>query len=605
MTSRESNESGPASEELKESYHWGQDPRKDAWYTAFFIENHLDYFTYPDHVASAEQVRFMVYTEANERYYPCSDSMFWCIIKRENTPFLMKKYEEVLQNILQLVELQIEDESEKSYLKGLLEIKYQHETRDAIMIPSRLEKRLIKIYIKRTQIEDPLLNKKTERNRRASRVLHSEEFQIALDRMDESILKSSAAGLDQIRKRVEYLKLRRLFALSVEEAIWDADSMAQFTEEDYLRILSRRIRGDGVVALWQFLGVGESGEQGKPSPKKVLWLADEAGEIMVDLAIIHYLALLGHKIIIAFKDGPWFTKVNFFDLETDEHLSGEIEGALLIKEKNLAKNELVDILKKDKPVMAISDGTQEATNLLMTSTTFARTFKEVDGIISKGREQRRRFFETRFRFTQDIFSIAKDEKGYPSIWFKPKHPEASKFSIDDLEGKAQAIMSQMEEAKNNGMSVMFYSGIIGSMPGKEPIAKQIMSTFVQLMKEQSAGAFIINPSEHSEPGMDADDLMFMWEIVQRSGLIEIWRFQTNEDILKAFDLMGIKVPPEWVGKDATFSTGCTKEMKIALEVQKEHPEMQIIGPSQEKFLRRQEYGIGKMYDSRLDEITLP
>jgi len=94
----------------------------------------------------------------------------------------------------------------------------------------------------------------------------------------------------------------------------------------------------------------------------------------------------------------------------------------------------------------------------------------------------------------------------------------------------------------------------------------------------------------------------MWEIVQRSGLIDIWRFQTYDDILKAFQIMEIKVPPEWVGKDATFSTGCTKEMKIATEVQRERPEMQIIGPSQEKFLRRQEYGIGKMYDRRLDEI---
>ena len=152
--------------------------------------------------------------------------------------------------------------------------------------------------------------------------------------------------------------------------------------------------------------------------------------------------------------------------------------------------------------------------------------------------------------------------------------------------------------------IIFYSGIIGSIPGKEAVAKKIMSTFVEFIKEQSAKTFIINPSEHSEPGMDADDLMFMWEIVQRSGLIDIWRFQTYEDILQTFRLMKIKVPPEWVGKDATFSTGCTKEMKIALDVQREHPEMQVIGPSQEKFLRRQEYGIGKMYDRRLKDICL-
>jgi hypothetical protein len=43
-------------------------------------------------------------------------------------------------------------------------------------------------------------------------------------------------------------------------------------------------------------------------------------------------------------------------------------------------------------------------------------------------------------------------------------------------------------------------------------------------------------------------------------------------------------------------------MRIAIEVQKKHPEMQIIGPSKEKFMRRDEYGIGKMYDRRFSEI---
>ena len=113
-----------------------------------------------------------------------------------------------------------------------------------------------------------------------------------------------------------------------------------------------------------------------------------------------------------------------------------------------------------------------------------------------------------------------------------------------------------------------------------------MSVFVELLKNQAPQTFIINPSEYFEPGMDADDLMYMWEIVQRSGYIDTWRFQTTEDIIRAFQILGKKVPPEWVGKDATYSTGCTKEMRIALEVQNKFPEMQISGPSREKFMRR-------------------
>ena len=591
---------------LEHPYQPGQDPIRDAWYTTFFIENHLDYYAYPDSVAPPEQVRFMVYTEENERYYPCSDRMFGTIMRREKSRFLHEKYEEVLHRILGLIDQQIEDKLDKTFLKSLIKTKSQHETRDGLMIPSRLEKRLLKIYIDRTQIEDPYLCEKTQRNTRAFQVLNSEAFQKALNHVDDAVLLSSPVSLNEIKKRVDYLKLRRLFTLSVKSALWETDDISQYTVEDYLRLFSRPLTGNGVEPLWQFLRVQrEEGASGVPRSKKILWLADEAGEVIVDLAIIRYLAQLGHKIIVAFKDGPLFTKVDFYDAQEDEKLCKELEGALLIKEKGLGKNELVNILKSDKNIMAISDGTRENLNLLLASTTFARVFKEVDGVICKGADQRRRFFDTHFRFTQDIYSIAEDENGSASICYKARHHAVIKFSHKDLEKKAQAIISQMEAAKQKGMTVIFYSGIIGSIPGKITMAKKIMSTHTQYLKEQSASTFIINPSEHYEPGMDADDLMYMWEIVQRSGLIDIWRFQAYDDIVKAFQIMKTKVPPEWVGKDATFSTGCTKEMKIALEVQKEHREMQIIGPSQEKFLRREEYGIGKMYDRLLSKICLP
>ena len=593
----------PPPSRASQAYEWGKNPDADAWYTAFFLENHLDYYAYPDHVATPEQVRFIVYTEGNDRYYPCSDQMFWTIMSREKPQELMEKYEKVLHRILNMVENQIEDSWEKAFLKALIKTKYKHETRDAIMVPSRLEKRLLKIYMSRTHIEDPFLCDKAERNIRATRVITSQALQEALDRVDDSVLLSSPVGLEEIKERADYLKLRRLFALSVETDLWESDEMVHYTPVDYLRLFNKPITGGGDKKLWQFLEVRKDQDGTEDGgPKKILWLANEAGEIMVDLAIIQYLARLGHKIVIAFKEGPWFTKVDFYDAQSDEQLSKELKDALLINEKNLGKNALVDILKRDKAIMVVSDGTRENLNFLLTSTTFARVFKEVDGVISKGVEQRRRLFDTHFSFTQDIFSIAKDSKGDLSVWYKTKHPDVIKFTHKDLENKAQTIITAMDKAKKEGMTVMFYSGIIGSMPGKETIAKKIMSTYVQWIKDQSVKTFVINPSEHSEPGMDADDLMFMWEIVQSSGLIDIWRFQTYDDIVQAFRIMDVKIPPEWVGKDATFSTGCTKEMRIALEVQKNHPEMQIIGPAREKFLRREEYGIGKMYDRRLQEI---
>jgi hypothetical protein len=411
---------------------------------------------------------------------------------------------------------------------------------------------------------------------------------------------SSLAG---IREFADFLELQRLIALAGASALWESDAAEKFTEQNYVDLFKQPVDGNGLEQLLAFLAItGNHVPNNEDKGRKILWLANEAGEIIVDLAIIRYLVKRGHKIIIAFKEGPLFTKADFADLNADPVLRREIEGMLVLREKSLGKNELVGKLRSDYDILAISDGTRENLNLLMVSTTFARAFREVDAVISRGDDQRRRFFDTPFQFTQDIYNITVPRGGAIEVTFKPKHEKVIKFSHADLERKAQSIVDQMAAAKTAGMTVVFYSGIIGSIPGKIDMAKKIMSTFVHHLEEHSTQTFIINPSEFYEPGMDADDLMYMWEIVQRSGLIDIWRFQTYEDILQAFQILKKKVPPEWVGNDATFSTGCTKEMKIAVDVQRSHPEMQLIGPSQEKFMRRDEYGIGKMFDRRFSGL---
>jgi len=584
--------------QVKITYRPGENPEKDAWHTAFFIENHMDYFAYPDHVASPEQVTFMIYTENDERYYPCSDRMFEAIMSKNDSSFLQEKYKKVLQRIMELIDSQIEDERDKSFLEALIKIKFLHETQDEMMIPSRVEKRLLKIYLDRTLIDDPFLCEKAIRNKRVSKALCSEAFKKAINQVDNTVILNSPSTLAGIKEFVEHVEIKRLLSLSVEKSLWESDESKAYKEVDFHELFNRQMIGNGVKPLLNFLGIEGKDDQ----TKKILWLADESGEIIVDLAIIKYLTKLGHKVIIAFKDGPLYTQVDFFAAHEAEILSKQLEGAFFIEEKNIGKNELVGILRSDKNIIVISDGTRENFNLLLTSKVFSRIFREVDGIISRGHDQKRRIFENHFQFTRDIFNISRGPDGSILISYKPKHPSVIKFSHSDLEKKAKIIIDQMEEAKRNGGTVIFYSGIIGSIPGKIQIAKKIMSVFIDFLKDQFAMTFIINPSEYFEIGMDADDLMYMWEIVQRSGYIDIWRFQSYDDIVNAFQAMDKKVPPEWVGKDATYSTGCTKEMRIALDVQKKHPEMQIIGPSVEKFMRRNEYGIGKMYDQRLSEL---
>ena len=135
----------------------------------------------------------------------------------------------------------------------------------------------------------------------------------------------------------------------------------------------------------------------------------------------------------------------------------------------------------------------------------------------------------------------------------------------------------MRASKDSGKAVMFYSCIIGSIPGQTATAIKVADTFVRSLRERLDQVFIINPAEYFEPGMD--------------------------DIEASFGLMGLKVPPVWSGKDATFSTGCTKEMRIALDMQRSHPELQIVGPGPEKFFRRGDYGVGKFFDATISNAN--
>ena len=589
-------------EELQKVYRPGESPEMDAWFTAFLIENHLDYYTQPEQAATPEQVRFMVYTDTGERYYPCSDRMFSAIMGRKQSAFLQRKYTDALNHILKLVDDQIEDPYEKSYLESLIVVKFKHETRDEIMVPSRLEKRLLTIFIKRTQIEDPHIETKLARNRNTHLAISSSACSAAFNSIAPEHFAAPPKTLEAVTHRVRQIELQRLLSLCVDTSLQEAGSAEQCTSDRYLSIFNRPLVGENVERLFDFLGVPLGPARVMTvTPRKILWLADESGEIIADMSVIRFLVRLGHKVIIAVKGGSLFTKASIIDTREDPTLSAVLEGAEFITNPSLSKNDLVRTLRSDRHIFVLSDGTRENLNLLLTTTTFARLFKEVDGVISRGKDQKRRFFDTHFRFTQEIFNISASDDGSPEITYKERHPAVIKFSYRDLEKKAEAIIDQMRSAKTDGKTVMFYSGIIGSIPGKIETAKKIMTVFIRHLMEEAADIFIINPSEYYEPGMDADDLMYMWEIVQRSGEIDIWRFQTYDDIATAFQIMARKVPPEWVGKDATYSTGCTKEMRIAVDVQHHYPEMQIIGPSRERFMRRKEYGVGKMHDQRLQD----
>ena len=566
-----------------------EDPDHNAWFTAFFLENHIDPFAYPTKVGSREQVEFMVYPENDERFYPCSDTMFNAIMSRKRPRFLNNRYREVLDKIFAIIKEFIDSEYDRAFLTRLIRIKYDNEIQSRLLIPSRLEKRLYKIFLTRTHIEDPYKSQKQRENDTAYRFMASESFKKALNEVDGAIDTMQGLTLEQVKAKINEIEFTRRLSLLTASALWQNDKFKTPSTSDIKTLLNPKITGNGMERLLQLVNAQKS---------KILWLTGESGDVVADIAIAQFLANIGHVVILAVKEKPFFKKVCLNDTRTDPVLVKALEQAHFIHDKAISKNKLLQRLKRDEHLYVISDGTQEALNLLLVSTTFSRVFKEVDCVVTRGPKQRSRMIQTHFRFTRDVINICAEENRL-DIVFKPRHPDFINFSHTDLEKKADKIISEMKQAKNKNMTVMFYSGIIGSIPGKIDVAKKIMNRFVEYLTNQSDNLFIINPSSYYEPGMDADDLMYMWEIVQRSGYIDIWRFQTSDDISQSFAILGQKVPPEWLGKDATYSTGCTKEMRIAQEVQKENPEMQLMGPAVDKFMRRDEYGVGSMYDQRL------
>ena len=586
---------------------YGGDPKDDAWLTNFFTENHLDFETQPDEVASPEQVRFVVHLPGNVVYYPCSTEVFESILNRQSKTYLHDRYQQVWQVVEQLVQDLIPDKSKRTFLTELLRIKFEHDTHDGILLPTRLEKRLFKIFIDKSKIDAPYFPAKVERNKMVYELVAGPSFWNTFNYIDQQTI-LSFESLEDLKSEAAKLQLQRLLKLSVACELWgDGVAGPDPPRIDFHRILHRPFSGNGVETLLKVLQrPQEAPGTSMESPKKILWLCDEAGEIVLDLKIIRFLLGWGHKVILVVKDGFYLNKVTRYDVENDPILVEELDGASFIKDSGISKRELLEKLKTDTQLFIISDGTQERLNLLLTSTTFARMFKEADAVICKGEGQWRRLFATPFQFTRDVFNVRLGKEGEEVVVsYKPKHPEAVKFSEQDLKEKAQAIIREMTVAKSRGEKVIFYSAIIGSIPGQMETAVMILTAFVSELRRTYKKSFIINPAEHFVPGMDADDLIYMWEVVQRSGLIDIWRFQTIEDIETSFRLLNREVPAEWLGKDATYSTGCTKEMKIALDLQLAHPEMQIIGPAKERFLRRSDYGIGKLYDRRLSDISLP
>jgi uncharacterized protein with ATP-grasp and redox domains len=570
---------------------YGEDGGLDALLLHFMTENNLEYAMDPLKNASGEQMRFMLALEDGEFYAPCSDWMTLMLLDDGLPERLFEKYLEQWKRLFHLTRDFCSDRQLARRIIRLAKYKFRMSLASPIVMPSRLMKRFITIFMTQSGIDDPYLHIRRGLNRRAAEMVDSDFF-------DEMVHAGQPQPLpgertDELRFRLDRLEIERLMRIATYSDHWNPETFSM--DAMMSSGLAEEVREGTDMLDPMFDRLGRDGE----TRLRILYLPNRAGGILFDLKVVKALRRLGHRVVLALKEGFFFEHPTFWDRDTDIELARAFNGAHFVSEDKLSKNQLLALMNQH-PFLVISDGTREKFNPYRCSVTFARAWKECDMILAKGEEMHDRLIENGHEFTRDIVNFFRDREGRFQVHFRAKPDRIRSFSEQYITSKAEEIIREMRVARAQGRTVMFYSGIIGSVPGQTKAAIEVITTYVTHLRNQLDEAYIINPGEHFEEGMDADDLMFMWEKVQRSGYINVWRFQTYFDIEKSFELMGRKVPPVWTGKDATYSTGCTKEMHIALDVQKAHPELQIIGPSPEKFFRRREYGVGKFCDVAID-----
>lgn len=566
----------------------GRDPYLDSLLLHFMTENGLEYTIDPVKNASGEQIRFMVACRGGTFYSPCSDWMFFELLEADMSPELKEIYLEVWRRIMRLTRQFCPDRYLKRKILALCRYKFQMAMDACIVVPSRLMKRMITIFMTQSGIDDPYRDLKRKRTEAGDKVVKSDGWDRVLN--DCPPMPEQCDRLDLARFELDFLEFKRLLAMSALEDYSSTEGYFTALGDPGREIESRSADFEPLRDLL----CGDT-----VTPKKILYLPYRSSGIVFDLELIRALLRQGHSVVLALKEGFYFDAPSFWDVEGDPVLTERLHGARFLSEVNITKNELLREMREHSFVV-ISDGTRERFNPYRMSVALARAWKESDLVIAKGYGHYRRLFETEHSYTRDVFCYFRDADGRLRLEFRPKAEWVRSFSESYITAKADELIREMRHARAEGNTVMFYSGVIGSVPGQTSVAIDVMNTFVGYLRDRLDKVHIINPAEHFEEGMDADDLMFMWEKVQRSGYLGVWRFQSVADIDKSFELMGRKVPPVWAGKDATYSTGCTKEMNIALEVQREQRELQIIGPSPEKFFRRREYGVGKFCDVTID-----
>ncbi|WP_374290096.1 ARMT1-like domain-containing protein [Desulfovibrio desulfuricans] len=565
-------------------FRFGENVRFDAWLYSMLMDNNIAYGMNPDIVASQEQMSFMVSLARDQVYLPCSDDTFKLLCRPTPPKELRNQYNRSWRIIMRLVRSFTHEGEKRRRILQFCRFRFNQYIAQHTLIPSRLVKRMTDLVLAQgNQLDDPWRHLRRISTRRQMEMLGEAPVRDNLAAMPEVTMADSIATA---RRMLNYVELSRLLCLSAMSRPWiDAPPSVESVR------LAMDMTREACAHLRQFF------EASAVKSGTVLFLCDADGGTVFDLSVANSLIRMGHKVIFAVKSGFFFYSPTLEDMELDPSITRMLGEGTVLHEPRMSKNELLRQLREHRLVV-IGDGTRERLNLYRVSVTFSRAWKEADLILGKGWRVADVLMGSSHEYTRDVVCYWHDDHGF-HIKLRRHAERAHKFSESDIAAQSASIIEGMREARQQGRTVMFYSCVIGSIPGETSTATELVRAFIDNLRKKMDNILIINPAEHFIEGMDGDDLMYMWEQVQRSGYIDVWRFQTVEDIEESFGLLGRKVPPQWSGKDSTFSTGCTKEMRIALDVQSKNREMQIIGPDPQRFFRRGEYGVGKYFDASI------
>ncbi len=562
----------------------GKDIYFDAWLYNFMIDNNIAYQMNPKIIASKEQISFMVALEEDEVYIPCSDETFQHLMNTDCSKALLAQYSRAWRLVMRTVRSFEQNRQKRQKTIATCRYRFKQYIKNHSATPARVMKRMSSLVAALSGVDDPWLHLRRDANKKHHEFIQSPEMQRALYAEPKTPFNGD---ISQVRNNLNELELARLMYISAMSYSIAKAPPSPLEWQKNFEAAQPKIK--------EFLTLlGNEGE----SIKTILFLSDTVGGLTFDMLLLKRLLRMGHRIIVAVKSGFYFYSPTIQDIDDDPTLKLTLGDCAVIHNTEISKNELLSVLKQS-PLAIIHDGTRERLNLYRVNVTFARAWKEADIILANGWRNANVLVGSSQIFTRDIFCYWEDQNGQYQTKAKARAAHIRKLSESYINKRADDIIESMREAHKAHKTIVFYSCIIGSIPGQESTAISLVRAHVDYLRQKNDDTFFVNPAEQSPDGMDGDDLMYMWEKVQRSGYINIWRFQTVQDIEFSFDLLGRKVSPAWVGKDATFSTGCTKEMHIAIDVQKRHPEMQIIGPDKEKFFRRSSYGVGKFFDERI------